>query len=430
MEGAQPKIRNRLKAAIWGYLLLIIFEGALRKWFLPGLSNPLLIVRDPLAIYVLLVARSRGYLTFNGYSFWMIVIGIFGTITAVLVGHGNLFVALFGARIFLIHFPLMFSIGRIFTTQDVIKFGRVLLWISIPMTVLIILQFYSPQSAWVNRGVGGDVAGAGFSGANGFFRPPGTFSFTNGNSLYFGLVSSYVFYFWTSPAMINKILLIASTVCLLISIPFSISRTLLFETGLSIGFMVVALWNKPEYLKKVMLGAGIVFISFFILKSQSFFATGADAFSERFTTANEAEGGLNSVFMDRFLGGMIGAVQGAPDLPFFGYGLGMGTNAGSTLLTGGRAFLIAEQEWGRVIGELGLLMGFIVIIIRVSFSFTASRRGIIELRHNNPLPWMLLSTGFIQIIQGGWAQPTSLGFSIMSGGLILAAMNKQEFKIF
>ena len=211
----------------------------------------------------------------------------------------------------------MFSIGRIFTHQDVIKFGRVLLWISIPMTILIILQFYSPQSAWVNRGVGGDMNGAGFSGANGYFRPPGTFSFTNGNSLYYGLVSSFVFYFWINPSVINKILLIASTICLLMSIPFSISRTLLFEVALSVAFMIVALWKKPEYLRKILFGIGIIFIAFSILKNQAFFANGADAFTERFTTANEAEGGLNNVFLDRFLGGMIGAATKCTRLTFF-----------------------------------------------------------------------------------------------------------------
>ena len=83
----------------------------------------------------------------------------------------------------------MFAIGAIFTVDDVIKVGKVTLWISIPMAVLIGLQFYSPQSAWVNRGVGGDESGAGFTGALGYFRPPGTFSFTNGNAFFFALVS-------------------------------------------------------------------------------------------------------------------------------------------------------------------------------------------------------------------------------------------------
>ena len=40
-----PVIEN-LKRLIWVYFILLVFEGALRKWFLPGLSTPLLIVRD------------------------------------------------------------------------------------------------------------------------------------------------------------------------------------------------------------------------------------------------------------------------------------------------------------------------------------------------------------------------------------------------
>jgi hypothetical protein len=46
------------------------------------------------------------------------------------------------------------------------------------MAIFNHLQFYSPQS-WVNRGVGGDLS-VGFSGADDYFRPPGTFSFTSG----------------------------------------------------------------------------------------------------------------------------------------------------------------------------------------------------------------------------------------------------------
>ena len=41
-------------------------------------------------------------------------------------------------------------------------------------------NFLVPQSAWVNRGVGGDTSGARIQGAMDYFRPPGTFSFTTG----------------------------------------------------------------------------------------------------------------------------------------------------------------------------------------------------------------------------------------------------------
>ncbi len=38
-----------LKKLFWAYFLLLIFEGALRKWILPQFSAPLLLVRDPIA---------------------------------------------------------------------------------------------------------------------------------------------------------------------------------------------------------------------------------------------------------------------------------------------------------------------------------------------------------------------------------------------
>ena len=52
------KIKNfkSIKIAIWMYFLLWIFEGALRKWVLPSLATPLLIVRDPVAVYIIIKA--------------------------------------------------------------------------------------------------------------------------------------------------------------------------------------------------------------------------------------------------------------------------------------------------------------------------------------------------------------------------------------
>ena len=50
-----------IKKLIWAYFLLLLFEGALRKWFLPGLSQGLLIIRDPtcdLDLLPLLCPRS------------------------------------------------------------------------------------------------------------------------------------------------------------------------------------------------------------------------------------------------------------------------------------------------------------------------------------------------------------------------------------
>jgi len=422
MNSANERSLFLLKKAIWVYLLLIIFEGALRKWVLPGLSTPLLVIRDPIALWILFVAWQNGFLPKTIYLTGMIILGALGIITAMLFGHGSLPVAIFGARILMIHFPLLFAIGKILNKEDVLQIGRVLLWISIPMGILIGLQYYSPQSAWVNKSVSGGDGGGGFSGANGFFRPPGTFSFITGNALFFELVAVYVVYFWLHSKLVNIIILSGATVAVLASIPFSISRGLFFTILVIVFFAVIATLKDRKYLGKIITASIVMVIGIALLSQMSTFQTAIDTFLFRFTSANKTEGGIEGTLGDRYFGGMISALAESGEMPFFGYGIGMGTNVGSMLLTGGTSFLISEQEWGRVLGEMGTLMGLGVIFIRLGLCWKMTVNAYKKLSAGDMLPWMLLSLGLLTIPQGQWAQPTNLGFSIMIGGLIIASM--------
>ena len=144
--------------------------------------------------------------------------------------------------------------------------------------------------------------------------------------------------------------------------------------------------------------------------------------------ANEQDGGVEGVLIDRFLGGMFAALSNSSVLPFFGYGLGMGTNAGSKLLTGSSGFLIAEGEWGRVIGELGPLMGIVMIFLRLQLGFIVAIASYKNLARGNLLPWLLLSMVLINVPQGQWAQPSSLGFSVLVCGLAIAALKGPKEK--
>jgi hypothetical protein len=290
------------------------------------------------------------------------------------------------------------------------------------LAVLLAMQFYSPQSAWVNRGVGGDLEGSGFSGALGYFRPSGTFSFTNGVTLFYSLAACFVVYFWISTFSINKILLLSATAALIMAIPFSISRALLFQVLVIMVFALLAISRNPKYLGRLAIALIGISIIFVILSQASFMEASIAAFTHRFEVANESEGGYEGVLLDRYLGGMIEALNNSSELPFFGFGIGMGTNAGSFLMTGESRFLMGEGEWGRVIGEMGFLLGMIIIMVRLGFCTEITIASFKKLTQGELLPWLLLGIALTTIPQAQWAQPTTLGFSTIFGGLIIASL--------
>lgn len=417
------ELNKDLKIGIWIYFLLVIFEGALRKWFLPALATPLLVIRDPVAIWLVLKCWQRGLFPASIYLNGVVIIGIISFFTAIFFGHGNLYVALYGARILLFHYPLIFVMGKVFNKDDVIKIGIATLWITIPMTVLIALQFYSPQSAWVNRGVGGDMAGAGYSGSGEFLRPPATFSFTTGTTSYFSYAACLIFYFWLDTKKVNKLILIAATLGLFAAIPLSISRSLFFQAGITLIFTMLAVLRKPQYIGKMLVAVSAGVIALAIMSQISLFNTATKAFTDRFTNAGVSEGGLKGTLGTRAVGGTVSSITESVNQPILGYGIGMGTNVGSMLLSGSKTFLISEGEWGRETGELGPILGLLIIFFRVGLTIKIALASYKSLTIDNFLPWILLSYGITTLSEGNWAQPTYLGFCILIGGLMLASLN-------
>lgn len=414
--------KRLVKQLIWTYFWLLIFEGALRKWVLPGLSAPLLIIRDPIAILIFFTARNRGFMPSNSHLLGMSIVGILAIFTSLVSGHGNIFVSLYGARPYLIHFPMIFIMGKVFDRKDVIQMGKMILWISIPMAILIGLQFYSPQSAWVNRGVGGDEAGGGFAGALGYYRPPGTFSFTTGNVQFFSLVGVFVCYFWLSQSGINIVLLFASTAALLASIPFSISRSLFFQILLTFLFVIMGGVRKPKHILRIAIAMVGVIGIFLLVSNSNVYQTATEVLFARFDNASASEGGIEGTLLDRFFGGIFGVLTNLQDWPLFGYGLGVGTNVASMLLRGYVDFTVGEDEWSRIIGELGPPLGLAIVFFRIRFTVVLILNGFKELLKNDFLPWTLMSFGILTIAYGNWAQPTSLGFSTIIAGLTLASL--------
>lgn len=421
------------KKLIWLYIVLLIFEGALRKWLFPSLSNPLLLVRDPIVVYLVIMGIQKRLLDFMYVKVMMIICTV-SFAFSLLFGHHNILVGLFGWRIYFFHFPMIFIIGQFLNRDDILAICRFLLYLSIPMTILIVIQYYSTPTAWVNIGVGGEDT-AGFGGANGYMRPPGVFSFTQGYIAYQGMVGCTLFYYLiANKTLENKdripdLFLILMLVCYIIAIPVSISRTNLFQTILFLTFFLFIAFLKKGIRTKIFLGMFIVLGLVILLYVTGLLEANIDTFIARFEGASNSEGNVvKGTLGKRYLGGFLSAFLNI-DTPFWGYGIGLGTNAGSAFL-GGNMFSFGfngEVEWQRIIGECGYILGILIIGVRLLFSIELFKKAFYILKDRSDiLPWMLTSYMIIALPQGQWAPTTNLGFTVLSAGLTLAAIRTSK----
>lgn len=414
---------NYLKKAIWLYFLLWIFEGALRKWIVPSMATPLLIVRDPIAIYIILRAYYLNVKFINLYVILSTIFTLFGLAITLTFGHGNLFVGLYGARIMLLHFPLIFIIGLVLTKEDIIKIGRVMLFSNIFVTVIVYFQFISPQSTFINIGIGGE-GGAGFSGSMGFFRPSGTFSFTTGLSSYYILVSVFIYYFWLSKESCSKILLYTSTAALLIALPLTVSRTAVAGVILVGLFAIIGYSKSLKSIPKLAISIMAIFIILIVLqKTTPIFSLGTEVFMSRVNTANEQGGGLKGSIFIRVINDFVDPIVDLLKQPLFVGNLGMGTNAGAQMLSGKRDFMISEGELGRLGGEQGIILGGGLIILRLILAITLFYKSVRLPVNYKLLPILFCGTALYLITQGQWAQPSMLGCTIVASGLLVASIN-------
>lgn len=421
-----------IKIAIWLYFFLWIFEGALRKWILPSLATPLLVVRDPIAIYILFRALYLNVKFVNPYIILSLIFTLLSLAITLTFGHGNLFVGIYGARIMLLHFPLIFIIGKIFTKEDVLQVGRVFLVLNILMTIIVYFQFSSPQTAFINIGIGGEGS-AGFSGAMGYSRPPGTFSFTTGLSIFYTAASVFVYYFWLSKDACSKILLCASTIALVIALPLTISRGAVVAVLIVGLFAIMASVTSAKMLGKVLLTGVVFYIAILILQNYvAIFNVGTEVFMHRVDAANKstgAGGGLKESILLRMVDDFLGPFIDFFNNPILEGNLGMGTNAGAQMLTGKTVFLVSETEFGRLVGEQGILFGGGIILVRLILALKITVQSWKLPKEDRLLPFILCGAACPALFQGQWAQPSVLGFAVIMVGLLMAGLKKVEIPL-
>ncbi|MGB8167741.1 MAG: hypothetical protein WCF18_09650 [Chthoniobacteraceae bacterium] len=405
-----------IRRLIWLYFWLLLLEGALRKWFLPGLANPLLVIRDPVVILIYALALTKGVFPRNFFVIWTSVLFVASCVAALFTEQDNRLVTLYGLRTNYLHLPLIFVFQKVLTLRDVEKLGRWLLISALPMALLVLVQFRSSPGAWVNVGVGAAEGGqmeVGF----GKIRPPGTFSFTGGLAAYLGLVAALLMAWLLKRGAVNQKLVFAAVLATGIMTAVSGSRSVLTTIAIilvGVGYVCVA---NSTFRGQGLRAALIIGLAFGLLQLRQEFQQGMVVHQNRFETG----GGLQHGLIERVLGGFIQPFSVIHEIPLLGNGIGLGTTAAGSLLYGERTFILAEDEWTRIIKESGPIIGILYLALRVGIGIAMGLSGRRALAQDNPVPMLLFCATFPLVVTGQFSLTSTLGFAAFSAGLCFAA---------
>lgn len=367
--GPSSRMEERKRYKVMGTLIVLFFasllmEGVLRKWLLTPLQKPLFFVREPF-LFLIYWYYLR---TFRPNRLWLHPFLLYAYLVVMLSIAQNihwqypLLVPIMGFRFFCMYIPLAFIMWDTLTEHQLRRIIRLLLWVSVPIAILVFLQFASPVASPINKGISDDVAGR-FTVAADIIRPYGPFTFVLGQNAFAGMMIAIWLITYDQRLRLKpgKILLIASGMSVLTMGALSGGRTFFAYLILVLLAYVLAGFTSGQ----VSLGAKrfvrvLVFAIFFLMTFVIVFPRAYESMSYRQTTATQHEGST----VRRAFRTFTKSFEVAETAPLFGYGVGSGINAVRNLVGDGESFKNGEFEWERAVNEFGPVFGFPLLALR------------------------------------------------------------------
>jgi hypothetical protein len=247
-------------------LVLVIFEGAIRKWFLPGLSQFVYFGKDFLMIiayakyYSSKEPREKGDKLDPLLMFFLIGASLWVVIQAGNFSLGSPVIGLIGVRNYLVFFPLLFIMQHLFRNQnELASFLKWYLALCIPVVGLSVIQHYAPPNSPLNIYVSEEDTAKALVGAR--VRATGTFSYIAGFAAYLQVTAALVIpllmlqigRFWHH---VVQLVLVA----VIVGILFSGSRT----PVIAVGLFVVGYLISNKVLRKMGLYRKLAIPAFFV----------------------------------------------------------------------------------------------------------------------------------------------------------------------
>jgi hypothetical protein len=251
------------------------------------------------------------------------------------------------------------------------------------------------------------------------------FSYVAGPIFYVPLAAAFLVYGLTNKEFIGrkKQLFWACAAAIVLAIPVTGSRTLIFILGEMVLCMALASFSGVSQFGKILKVIIPIACVGMLVTLLPVFSDARDSMTERFTTASDSEGGTETSFYRRTAAPIINTISENMDKKnLLGMGMGYGANATSKLLTGEAAFLAGELEFPRVVEELGAPVGIAFMCFRFYLAIALVVNGFRKTGELDLLAWMLVPVTCSCLIMGIMEQPTETGFFVITLGFSLAAL--------
>ena len=409
---------GQIKKLIWLYFILLLFEGALRKWFLPGLSQGLLIVRDPIVLWIYYLSYSQGiFPSSNKYIVKVAQWTLLATVLSIIINQAHPATIAYGARTNLLHFPLIFIMGRVLNKKDVINFGKAFLVLALPMTWIVGQQFQADRFDIMNVASGGTGHQMMTSGDK--VRASGTFSFISGIVFYYCFAVAFIIHGFLNKKAFPKWMLYLGTGATLLAMVTAGSRSVIAESLQVVACFGFLAYYKPKEFGRIGTSVFVISSIVVIMYSQiDLFQEGLGFLSLRFEEASNVEGNPMEAYFVRYWEIIVSPYYYNMWTGFFGNGLGTATRAGQALAGG---YGGAELSWSRPVLENGFCMGVLFLAWRVWITKDLLLICIKAVKQGNYFSIFLFGAAGPVMMFGILGQPTNLGFAAFGGGLCLAA---------
>jgi hypothetical protein len=386
---------RKWETGIQALLVILIIEGAVRKWFLPSASELVYFYKDFLMMVIVISYLRKGRRSpllvkreLKVFSVLVIAFALYAIASISNTGLPHPLVGLLGVKAYLLYLPLVYLGPRMFTGKEkLVAFLKWYLVIVFFVGALSAMQFVnSDPDAALNRyawdektaaATGMDMQVANFQDSAGasLVRVTGTFSYLSGLAVYLptmfalllGLISQ------------RSIQSLPKSLRWIYHIALAIVVTTAFMTGsrgavLNLGVIALFFYGlapKKDLLRRVLqaaVGAILIGMGLTIFFPQAFDALYTRAFGGD-DEITEGGGRIDEVFRL--------PLHEATYAGVFGYGVGATQNATPVLMSklnlpfvGEKIPIGYEAESGRVMLELGVFGYSLHLLLRITILVT------------------------------------------------------------